>query len=38
MEEEAQALLQQFFVSLRNKRLAAKALKKQKEAAENDQT
>lgn len=38
MEEEAQALLQQFFVSLRNKRLAAKALKKQKEAAENAQT
>lgn len=37
MEEEAQALLQQFFVLLRNKRLAAKALKKQKEAADDVQ-
>lgn len=38
MEEEAQALLQQFFLSLRNKRLAAKALKKQKENADDAET
>lgn len=31
MEEEAQQLLQAFFASLRQKRLAAKAMKKQKE-------
>lgn len=31
METEAQQLLQQFFASLRQKRLAAKAMKKQKE-------
>lgn len=38
MEEEAQALLQQFFLTLRNKRLAAKALKKQKENADDAET
>lgn len=38
LEEEAQALLQQFFISLRNKRLAAKALKKQKENTDDSQT
>lgn len=38
MEEEAQALLQHFFLSLRNKRLAAKALKKQKENADDAET
>ena len=37
LEEEAQALLQQFFISLRNKRLAAKALKKQKENTDDSQ-
>lgn len=38
METEAQQLLQQFFVSLRQKRLAAKALKKQKEGTDETQS
>lgn len=35
MEAEAQQLLQAFFISLRQKRLAAKALKKQKELTDD---
>lgn len=38
MEEEAQQLLQAFFVSLRQKRLAAKAMKKQKELTDDLQS
>lgn len=38
MEEEAQQLLQQFFSALRQKRLAAKALKKQKEVSDETQS
>lgn len=38
MAEEAQQLLQAFFVSLRQKRLAAKAMKKQKELTDDTQS
>lgn len=38
MEAEAQQLLQQFFSSLRQKRLEAKALKKQKETTDDSQS
>lgn len=38
MEMESQQLLQQFFASLRQKRLAAKALKKQKEGTDETQS
>ena len=38
MEEQSQQLLQQFFASLRQKRLAAKALKKQKETTDEPQS
>lgn len=38
MEEESQQLLQYFFASLRQKRLAAKALKKQKEIADESKS
>nr|WP_317402345.1 nucleoside deaminase [uncultured Gemmiger sp.] len=38
MEEEAQQLLQAFFASLRQKRLAAKAIKKQKELTDDTQS
>ena len=38
MEEQSQQLLQQFFASLRQKRLAAKALKKQKETTDETQS
>lgn len=38
MEEEAQQLLQAFFASLRQKRLAAKAMKKQKELTDDLQS
>lgn len=38
MEAEAQQLLQQFFASLRQKRLEAKALKKQKETTDDSQS
>ena len=38
MEEEAQQLLQAFFASLRQKRLAAKAMKKQKELTDDTQS
>lgn len=38
MEEESQQLLQHFFASLRQKRLAAKALKKQKEIADESKS
>lgn len=38
MEAEAQQLLQAFFASLRQKRLAAKAIKKQKELTLTDDT
>lgn len=38
MESEAQQLLQQFFSSLRQKRLEAKALKKQKETTDDSQS
>ena len=38
MEEQSQQLLQQFLASLRQKRLAAKALKKQKETTDETQS
>lgn len=38
MEAEAQQLLQAFFASLRQKRLAAKAMKKQKELTDDTQS
>lgn len=38
LESESQQLLQQFFASLRQKRLAAKALKKQKELTNETQS
>lgn len=38
MESESQQLLQQFFASLRQKRMAAKALKKQKELTDETQS